>query len=75
MLPFEILESLSVRGGYERSFKLKRGRILANRYLLGVNKAELSREAWLNVCEQLGMSTDFIESFNGHFPDAKSVLI
>ena len=75
VLPFEILESFGVCGGYERSFKLKQGRILANRYLIGVNKTELSRGAWLRICEQLGMPVDFVESFKRNFPNANSILI
>ena len=35
-LPFEIVESMDLACGYERSFKMLHNRLLANRYLLGI---------------------------------------
>ena len=36
VLPFEFIEEMGLACGYERSFKLLAGRVLANRYLLGI---------------------------------------
>ena len=44
-LLFRIVEELDVPCGYERSFKMLPGRLLANRFLLGINTADLTETA------------------------------
>lgn len=54
-LLFRIVEDMQVPCGYERSFKMLEGRLLANRFLLGMNTENLTHERLLDVCRQLDM--------------------
>jgi len=74
-LPFRILESRGVASGYERSFKLSETSILANRYLLGVERPALDRQEWLEICHELGMPEVLRNEFLRDLARANLVLL
>lgn len=55
VLPFEVLDALDLPARYERSFKLRPGALLAQRYLLGVPAAGLDPALLVEVARRLGM--------------------
>lgn len=75
VLPFRIVESLGVGCGYERSFKLAAGRILANRYLLGVETRQLTAAQLLTICRRLAMPAPLRDQFQAGLADANLVLL
>jgi hypothetical protein len=74
-LPFQLLEQLKLPCGYERSFKMLDGKILANRFLLGVNVEQLTREKLLTICQRLNMPQPYIDSLFAKFADANLVFL
>ena len=75
VLPFQILESEGIPCGYERSAKLIRGNILANRYLLGINLSDIKPEQLKRLCTQLDMPPGLERSFQAGLVDANLVFI
>ncbi len=75
VLPFRIIEEMGVACGYERSFKMLAGRVLANRYLLGIDTDNLTSEEILAVCRRLDMPTAYRESFAAHLAEANLVFL
>lgn len=75
VLPFQITESLAVACGYERSFKLASNSILANRYLLGINTADVTHQQLLDICRKLNMPSAFFEQFQVGLTDANLVFL
>lgn len=53
--PFQLLEKHALPAGYERSFKLTKGAISPNRYLLGVESGLLNDHLLSNICQQLNI--------------------
>lgn len=74
-LPFKIIEQLGVACGYERSFKMLENKLLANRYLLGIDTADIKPEQLLDICHQLDMPTTYMEAFKAHLADANLVFL
>lgn len=74
-LPFAIVEQWGVPCGYERSFKMLPGRLLANRYLLGVAAGEVTRDQWLEAGRRLGMPEDYLNAFAARLADANLVFL
>jgi len=74
-LLFRIVEAMQVPCGYERSFKMLPGRLLANRFLLGINTEHLTREKLLDVCRQIDMPEAYLESFAAQLADANLVFL
>lgn len=74
-LPFRLVEEAGVACGYERSVKLLDGRILANRYLLGIDTADAPRDRLLAMCRRLGMPDDYVERFEDGLPEANLVFL
>lgn len=74
VLPFRIIESFGIGCGYERSFKLSDRNLLANRYLLGIDTGDVSRELLLDACRQLDMPRKLLEEFEDGLPAANLVL-
>jgi hypothetical protein len=54
-LPYQVLEDLNLPARYERSFKLRPGTLLAQRYLLGVPTAGQTPALLGEVARRLGM--------------------
>lgn len=75
-LLLELIHSLGVPHDTERSIKLLPGKLLANRFLLGLNKDRLTPQAHTRLpvlCKRLGMPAAFISAFNEHLPRANYV--
>ncbi len=75
VLPFKILEDLAIPCGYERSFKLSEGNILANRYLLGINTADVTHQQLIDACHQLEMPAPLLEQFQAGLAGANLVFL
>lgn len=74
-LPFRLLEQMRIPSGYERSFKMLPGRLLANRYLLGVDLKDLAGDQLPTICQRLNMPDEFVRSLAKHLPDANLVFL
>jgi hypothetical protein len=74
-LPFDIVAQLGVACGHERSFKMRRNRLLANRYMLGVDTEGLTPEQLLNVCQRMDMPKAFLDSFAENVSEANLVFL
>lgn len=75
VLPFRIVESLGVGCGYERSFKLARKSILANRYLLGIDIADVGAARLMEAVRQLNMPPPLLAEFGDGLPHANLVFL
>ena len=74
-LPFDIVAQLGVACGYERSFKMRRNSLLANRYMLGVDTEGLTPEQLLNVCQRMDMPKAYLDSFAENASEANLVFL
>jgi len=74
-LPFEILESLEIPCGYERSFKMSKGRLLANRYLLGISLQDTTPQVLFEIIHKLQMPESLFDEFQQKLPGANLVFI
>jgi len=74
-LPFRILESRGLASGYERSFKLSESSLLANRYLLGVERQALSEDHWQQICAEMDMPAALSNEFLAGLTQANLVLL
>ena len=74
-LPFTLLEALDVPCGYERSFKMIDGKLLANRYLLGVNLADFRHSELITICHQLKMPEQYLHMLNTQYSSANLTFI
>jgi hypothetical protein len=76
-LLFRLLNTLDVKVGLERSFKLFAGSLLADRFLLGFRRRDLagdSAEKILPICRRIDMPEDFLQTFERHLPESTIVL-
>jgi len=76
-LLFQLTKNLNVEVGIERSFKVFEKTILVNRFLLGFKKnaiREKPGERILDICKQIGMPEDYLETFQENLPEANIVL-
>jgi len=72
----ELLEQLGTGADFERSFKLLPKTLLANRFLLAVQKRAIPEEAEtrvLDLCRGLGMPEAGLGLFREHLPEADVV--
>lgn len=74
-LPFALLEQMQIPCGYERSFKMLPGKLLANRYLLGVDLKNVNSEQLRSICQRLNMPEEYLASFWKHLPEANLVFL
>jgi len=74
-LPFEILESLEIPCGYERSFKMSKGRLLANRYLLEISLQDTTPQVLFEIIHKLQMPESLFDEFQQNLPGANLVFI
>ncbi len=73
---FQLVKSLDVKMGLERSFKISEKTLLENRFLLGTSKEAIgqnSHEKIQDICVKMGMSENFLESFNENLSEANYV--
>lgn len=64
----ELLELLRDRRfeGFERSFKLAEGSLLADRFLAGIHKADLSPDLLYSTCTRMGMPRHLVDSLRAN---------
>jgi hypothetical protein len=74
-LPFAIVQEFGLACGYERSAKFSAGKILANRYLLGIPAAELTVEKLTAICRRLAMPEQRLAALLTMFADANLVFL
>ena len=73
--PFSLVEKLKLKCGYEKSFKLTGQHLLRNRYLLGIDKAELDHDKLSYICNQMAMPEQFVDDFFNNLGDANLILL
>lgn len=66
---------MDVPRGYERSFKTLDGKLLTNRYLLGINLANLAHSDLITICRQLKMLEQYLSTINSEYPNANLAFI
>ena len=62
--------------GLERSFKVTKKTLLANRFLVTMSKEEIrtqAREQLLDICSRIHMPEEFLDRYKGHLSFAKYV--
>ncbi len=65
-LLLELIQGLGIRYEIERSFKVLRGAVFGNRFLLGFPTARLTPQARLRlpvICKRLGMPAEYSDAF------------
>jgi hypothetical protein len=75
-LLFQLVKSLDLEVGYERSFKVSEKTLLENRFLLGFSKSSIKQnphERILDICEGMEMPDAFIEDFSEKLSEANYV--
>lgn len=73
---FRLIGGLNTRIDLEPSFKATHGRLLENRFLLGVDRRELNAgadEQIVSICERIGMPVGMLAAFSRSLPDANHV--
>jgi hypothetical protein len=74
---YQLVRSLNVQIGFERSFKFVENSLLADRFLMGFKRSD-AREApdqkVLDICRQIEMPANFLETFGAQLPEATIVL-
>lgn len=76
-LLFQLVKGVSTRVGFERSFKFFKKTLLFDRFLLGFQRKSIRqepRERILNICKQIDMPGDFLETFKESLSESNIVL-
>jgi hypothetical protein len=74
---FKLVNELDVQVGIERSFKIFKRSILADRFLLGFKKDTISGdpcERTLDICKRINMPGKYLKTFRENLPEANIVL-
>jgi hypothetical protein len=75
-LLFQIVKSFGVQAGFERSFKVVKGILFDNRFLLGVSKKEIGAGAGdrlVEACSLMGMPSALMDVFRRYLPEGNYV--
>ncbi len=75
ILPFQVLQAHGLPNAYERSFKMAGGRLLANRYLLGVPGERPSRATAASIARSLAMPASLRDQFLDELEHADGILL
>jgi hypothetical protein len=75
ILPFQVLQAHGLPNAYERSFKMAGGRLLANRYLLGVPGERPSRATAGSIARALAMPASLRDQFLDELEHADGILL
>jgi len=59
--------------GFERSFKMSKGSLLGERYLLGIRKSDIAPEVLSDICERIGMPPGQHAALRENLPRASTV--
>ena len=73
---FQLIKTLGLEVGYERSFKVSDKSLLGNRFLLGFSKKSIQRKARekiIDICVRMGMPDPFLEDFSEKLSEANYV--
>ena len=71
------VNSLNVQVGFERSFKILEKTLLTDRFLMGFKKRSIkqkSLDSIVNICRQIDMPENFLDTFQEYLPEANIVL-
>jgi hypothetical protein len=74
---FQLVKGLGATVGLERSFKFFEKTLLSGRLLLGFRRKSISQEpheSILNICKQIDMPGDFLETFQQSLAESNIVL-
>jgi hypothetical protein len=74
-LLWSLAENAGVRFGREDSFKMSHGKLLAQRFMLGIPTHGLGAQRILDWSERLGMPQRMREDFAAHLPAANLVFL
>lgn len=72
----DLVTGLNASTALEHSFKIRKGQLSDNRFLLCVNRVGQGRsfdEGVKKVCDALGMPPDYIQEFARHLPEANYI--
>lgn len=72
----EQVRALGVDTAFEHSFKMLKGTLLSNRFLVGLDKHDLGQNApekVLEICEAMAMPDDFLSAFQNQLPEANYI--
>jgi hypothetical protein len=75
-LLFQIVKGLGAKAGLERSFKVVKGRVFDNRFLLGVSKKHVGPggdDRLIEACGLMGMPETLLDLFRRRVPSANYV--
>jgi hypothetical protein len=75
-LLFNLVKSLNLEVGYERSFKVSEKTLLQNRFLLGFNKKSIEQnphERILDICNSMDMPETLLEDFSEKLSEANYI--
>jgi tryptophan halogenase len=75
-LLFRLVQALGAPYAHERSFRLREGEVLSNRFLLTLDRSDLGEDAnvkILGVCEQMGMHAPVMAAVVREISAARSV--
>ncbi len=72
--PFQVLEALGLPAQYERSFKIEPGRLIAQRFMLGVRTEWASDDRLMEAARQIGMPSSAQPVFEQMLTGASAVL-
>jgi hypothetical protein len=72
--PFQVLEALGLPAQYERSFKIEPGRLIAQRFMLGVRTEWASNDRLMEAARQIGMPSSAQPVFEQMLTGASAVL-
>lgn len=72
--PFKALEAQGLAAQYERSFKLEPGRLITQRYMLGVRTASTSEAVLIAAARAVGMPQAALDAFAQSLGAASTVL-
>jgi tryptophan halogenase len=70
----DLVSAHGLRYGREDSFKMSRGRLLADRFLLGIRRQGVPDQALLDIAAGIGMPTEYRSLFLAGLSDADVVL-
>ncbi len=74
-LPLKLLEQQQIPCGYERSFKMSPGKLLSNRYLLGISLADINMDDLHEICCKLQMPKFLLVQLQKHISGANLVFL
>jgi hypothetical protein len=75
-LLFQLVKNLNVEVGFERSFKIAKGALLHNRFLLGVSKEAIGQRAddrFTETCSLMAMPKTLLDIFKHYLPQGNYV--